>query len=109
MRAFLESFVVRHENDVAKEGRWRAKMSKRITLQFQEIADLQLKTMLAAVAVQDRGDATDAVRHSLEEELKSSSGRGTDGVTRAAHLLISQGIDLLQGGQPLEFPGGATR
>ena len=37
MRAFLEDFVVRHEDDVAQEERWRAKMMRRITMHFESL------------------------------------------------------------------------
>jgi len=37
MRDFLLGFLVRHEDDVAQEGRWRAKMLKRITGQFAQL------------------------------------------------------------------------
>jgi hypothetical protein len=37
MRHFLVGFLVRHEDDVAQEGRWRAKMLKRITGQFAQL------------------------------------------------------------------------
>jgi hypothetical protein len=37
LRAFLEDFVVRHEDDVAQEERWRAKMMRRITMHFESL------------------------------------------------------------------------
>lgn len=37
MRKFLMQFVRRHEDDVAQEGRWRAKMMKRLTSQLEAV------------------------------------------------------------------------